>query len=49
MVLAPNLAMKLQPEVGGKTAWIQKRNLGQMQDLAQELASYLIVLPNRLT
>jgi hypothetical protein len=49
MVLAPNLAMKLQPEVGGKTARTQKRNLGQMENLAQGLASYLVVLLNRLT
>jgi hypothetical protein len=46
---APNLAMERQPEVGGKTARNQKRNLGQMQDLAQGLASYLVVLLNRLT
>src|ERR1700730_6311788 len=41
---APNFAMERQPEVGGKTARNQKRNLGQMQDLAQGLATYLIVV-----
>jgi hypothetical protein len=46
---AQNLAMELQPEVGGNTARNQKRTLGQMQDLAQGLASYLVVLLNRLT
>jgi hypothetical protein len=41
---AANLATELQPEVGGNTARNQKRNLGQMQDLAQGLASYSIIV-----
>jgi hypothetical protein len=49
MMLPRILPWNSNPEVGGNTARNQKRTLGQMQDLAQGLASYLVVLLNRLT